>query len=106
MFDNRRYMTNRVDTVASVQLIAKIWECIDEVKKRRELGNVQTFTLYEAEDGTQGITQTQTKPVPFMSKYTCEVGRKGILEDTIILVDNGEISTMMFADEYRETPNT
>lgn len=96
-FGNARYVTRGINSSLDFYQQNLFWTLIDDLTI--ELDYLQVFKLNCSEDGTK-ILHKQEEPL-----YTKEYKLNTLLldkkaEDTIFVIDNGEYSTMMFANEY------
>lgn len=99
MFDNPRYLTRGVNTNISLFLQMLLWDMIDEMQIEKDY--LQVFKLIPIEiDGETvlKIVHTQERP-----PYECTVILSRLtqpIQEKIFVVDDGDHSTMMLAEEY------
>ncbi len=96
-FRNLRYVTRGINSSLGFHEQNLFWTFIDELAIEQDY--LQVFKLHCSEEGTK-ILHKQEEPF-YTKEYqlkTTLLGRKA--EDTIFVIDNGDYSTMMFADEY------
>ena len=96
-FSNARYVTRGINSSLDFYQQNLFWKLIDELNIEQDY--LQVFKLHCSEEGTK-ILHKQEEPL-----YAKEYKLKTLLldkkaEDTIFVIDNGEYSTMMFANEY------
>ena len=93
-------MTRRIADSIEFDMQVLLWEMIDQLKVDKiEQDYLQVFEIRGVGDG---CTIKHSQEVP---GYTKTYEFKGIrmqagLEMTIFVIDSGEYSTMLFADEY------
>lgn len=101
MFDNDRYMTKGIQQKIPLELQLYLWNCIDALKEQgKELDYLQVFELTRerADDIIfQKIEHRQEVPKYSM---TYRVFSKEMLNAKVFIIDDGEHSTMMMAEEY------
>ena len=97
-----RYTTRRISEEMPFVLQAYLWRCIDEqVDLNKNVDYLQVFRFKAIREGLLVVEHTQEQPnrkniyyVPSSNDF------KNILHETIFVIDDGEYSTMLFADEY------
>ncbi len=96
-FRNLRYVTRGINSSLDFHEQNLFWTFIDELAIEQDY--LQVFKLECHGEGTK-ILHKQEEPF-YAKEYqlkTTLLGKKA--EDTIFVIDNGEYSTMMFANEY------
>lgn len=96
-FKNSRYVTRGINKSLDFYQQNLFWELIDHLQVDQDY--LQVFKLDCNEGGTR-ILHKQEEPF-YTKEYTLKttlLNRKA--KDTIFVIDNGEYSTMMFANEY------
>lgn len=96
-FGNARYVTRGINSCLGFYEQNLFWRLIDELNVDHDY--LQVFKLSCNEEGTT-ILHKQEEP-SYAKEYklrTSLLDKKA--EDTIFVIDNGEYSTMMFANEY------
>ena len=94
-FKNERFHTNGVDTSVSPLLQLFMWRCIDEMPPPKDHLQVFRCTI---EDGKQKIVHEQENPV-YKTAYLLNADTP-IFIGKIFVIDDGDHSTMMLAEEY------
>ena len=96
MFQNNRYITRGIEAEIPPITQLLLWELIDERQgEGAELSNLQVFRL-EPDDQHQKITHSQEEP-PY-EKESLFIGPQPVTAK-IYIIDDGEHSTMMLAEE-------
>ncbi len=95
MFKNSRYATRGINAEIPLALQLVLWKMIDEMEVARK-DYLQVFTL-SSENGEQKIVHEQEQP-DYRKEYVfsgdCLVNAK------IFVIDDGDHSTMLLAEEY------
>lgn len=102
MFDIvSRYITCGVQSGIPSELQTFMWDCIDELKKKeKELDYLQVFELDCERVGDTTFQKIQHRQeVPAYEK-TCYIFAEGAVKAKIFVIDDGEYSTMLLAEEY------
>lgn len=103
MFSNdNRFITRGISDVVPAPLIAFIWQCIDHISATgTTMDYLQIFEFDNLDGVVLAITNIQEKPeriaffyTEYSKDYTAVIGKK------IYVIDDGDHSTMLFADEY------
>lgn len=99
MFDNPRYISHSVDNNLSPFMQMLLWEMIDSMDMEQDY--LQIFKLIPVNINgimVQKIIHTQEKPkyekIIILNRLTLPINAK------IYVIDDGEHSTMLFAEEY------
>ena len=95
MFKNSRYATRGINAEISLALQLILWKMIDEMEVARK-DYLQVLTL-SSENGEQKIIHKQEQP-----EYHKEYNFSGesLIDAKIFVIDDGDYSTMMLAEEY------
>jgi hypothetical protein len=102
-FENRieRYISSGVQDEIPAALVSFMWSKIDSMRENRDYLQVFSFI---SEDGRQLIIHTQEGSEEFdAADYKAEYRLFGYSEpinDKIYVIDDGEHSTMILAEEY------
>ena len=96
MFQNDCYTTRGVQATVSAPLQLLLWYLIDSMDAA-EKDWLQVFELEPAEKG-QRIIHTQEKP-PYRNEHALRFGDVP-LRAKLFVIDDGDHSTMLLADEY------
>ena len=96
-FMNARYATRTiVDTLHPI-LTAFLWDKVEKLPEDRDY--LQVFDLYE-QDGKQWIRHRAEEP-KHCTEYEFPYQLvSGIVTDKVYIIDDGDHSTMLFAEEY------
>ena len=103
MFDiNKRYITRGIQQRLSHELTLYLWLLIDKtINSALEMDYLQVFKFAKTDDNQLAIGLGQEQPprtimvqIPMKPEY------ESILGETIFVIDDGDHSTMLFADEY------
>lgn len=100
MFNNEKYVTNRIQNELSQELILFLWILIDEARNKTELDYLQIFHL--SKDKINGIPVqkvTHTQEIPQYKNEVYFLCDK-IINDKVYCIDDETHSTMLFANEY------
>lgn len=103
MFElSSRYITCGIHRDLPSELIMQLWAAIDMQKKvGLVLDYLQVFRFEKVSDILLAIKHTQEQPARMNIIYTnYYFTYRNILDRTVYVIDNGEHSTMMFAEEY------
>ncbi len=96
MFDKQRYLTRGIQEKLSIPLQVTLWQMIEKVDK--EMDYLQIFEISQLPNNQLRILHKQEIP-----EYSSElVVDENIPEVNlkIYVIDDGEYSTMLLADEY------
>lgn len=94
MFDNPRYLTKGVNQSISLELQIFMWSCIDNLKVEKDY--LQVFNL-SVVNGIQRVEHKQEVP-EYQNTYSILVANP--VDAKIFVIDDGEYSTMLLAEEY------
>jgi hypothetical protein len=103
VFNNGRYATRGISNEIPAELQFILWDMIDSRKAAgKKLDYLQVFRL-STEKGRQKICHEQEKP-----RYKAEIYVENFFPDSahwqietkIFVIDDGDHSTMMLAEEY------
>ena len=94
MFDNPRYLTKGVNQSISLELQIFMWSCIDNLKVEKDY--LQVFNL-SVVNGIQRVEHKQEVP-EYKNTYYVLVSNP--VDAKIFVIDDGEYSTMLLAEEY------
>ena len=94
MFNNPRYITRGIASDLSPIFCAILWDCIDQMPGEKDY--LQVFKVSTRHSQTI-VTHSQERP-PYSRTYrfTIDFGFTG----TIFVIDDGDHSTMLLAEEY------
>lgn len=99
LFTNARYMTRGVASTLNPMLIALLWELVDNLPDERDY--LQVFDLSPVAD-SQKIVHRAEEPA-HIEEYAVPLKNLAADEaviDKVYIIDDGEHSTMLLADEY------
>jgi len=94
MFHNNRYLTCGVDAEIPLPLQLFMWNCVESLPQERDY--LQVFDLSE-ENGKQRIVHRSEQP-EHRQEYM--IPSENPVENKIYVIDDGEHSTMLLAEEY------
>ena len=94
MFNNNRYLTCGVDSTIPLDLQLFLWECVDGLPEPRD--HLQIFDL-EQVGSMQSITHRSEEPE---YKKTYLIPSENPLTEKLYIIDDGDHSTMLLANEY------
>lgn len=94
MFDNPRYLTRGVSNYIPLELQIFMWQCIDNLKVEKDY--LQVFNL-SVVNGIQKVEHKQEVP-EYQNIYSVTVANP--VDAKIFVIDDGEHSTMLLAEEY------
>ena len=94
-FKNQRYITRGVSQKVDLLLQLFMWQCIDELDVPKDY--LQVFNLSEHR-GKQKIEHIQEEP-EYSKEYLLKTDTP-IFIGKIFVIDDGEHSTMLLAEEY------
>ena len=98
MFKNERYLTVGVANTLPPWLIFMLWDAIDNMKT--PVDYLQVFSVsWEETDGVSYLTVVHTQENPeYKQTYTVITDEK--VTAKIFVIDDGDHSTMLLAEEY------
>ena len=103
MFDSpNRYATRGISERLPIQLFVQLWMSVDIQKNAGfVLDYLQIFKFEKVSDTVLAIRHEQEQPERKTVIY-CEYQSdfENILNEKIYIIDDGDHSTMLFADEY------
>ena len=94
MFNNSRYLTKGVQEKISLELQIFMWECIDNLSDPKDY--LQVFNL-SVVGSLQRITHTSENP-EYKKEYL--IPSEKPITEKIYIIDDGDHSTMLLAEEY------
>ena len=100
MFTNQKYITNGIDDRLEPILQLFLWDAVTQAGKKVKLDYLQVFQLSPAvKDGItmQQVIHTQEHP-PYKNELFIICGEP--ITAKIFCIDDGDHSTMLFAEEY------
>ena len=92
-FTNPRYCTSTIISTVPKVYMNIMWEKIDELPEDRDY--LQVFEFFK-EDGRQKFRHRAEEP-QHCTEYDCALP---VPDMKIYVIDDGDHSTMLFADEY------
>ena len=97
MFENNqpRYITRGIDNNIPLELQMFMWEAVDKMPEPKDW--LQVFNL-SVENGLQVIKHTSEQP-RFKMTYILPTIAETVAEK-IYIIDDGDYSTMLLAEEY------
>ncbi len=95
MFKNSRYATRGINAEIPLALQLILWKMIDDMEVARK-DYLQVFTL-STENGEQKIIHEQEQP-DYRKEYVFSTDR--LVNSKIFVIDDGDHSTMLLAEEY------
>ena len=95
MFKNKRCITKGINERIPFEIQLVLWILIDSMKIQKDY--LQVFEL-SCEDGKQKAVHKQEQP-PYRREYSFKTDIP-FLSAKIFVIDDGEHSTMMLAEEY------
>lgn len=109
MFENRRMLTKTIDNEIHPYIQLFLWGRIDWLKKEMKLDSWQVFTLETIRGNNpheviQVVIHKQENPkfeqVSYIPWFSLSFSGYKPIDAKILVIDDGEFSTMMFANEY------
>lgn len=102
MFDSdKRYITKGIQSKLPTMFIVLIFGLIDDmVKKRNDVDYFQVFRISETEDGYKVIHSQESPEYCEVINVISGEEKGDYLDKTIYFIDDGDHSTLLFADEY------
>lgn len=97
-----RYVTRRIADEMTAELQLFLWLAIDErIASSVKTDYLQVFKFEKISDGLYAIRHTQEQPDLTTVYYqTNALGIESMLGKTVFVIDDGDHSTMLFAEEY------
>lgn len=95
MFTNSRYLTKGIQSELSLSLQILLWSMIDTLLIEKDY--LQVFNIKVIRGSLLEITHSQEQP-PY--KHTIQAVGEIERDMKIFVIDDGEQSTMLFAEEY------
>ena len=93
-----RYETKGINERLCLDYRITIWKLIEKLSKEVELDYLQVFELFIEDGKVQKIRHSQEVP-EYEKTYIVPMVDDGI-EGKVFVIDDGEYSTMLWADEY------
>ena len=94
MFTNERYLTCVVDSTIPIELQLFMWECVEKMQGEKDY--LQVFEL-KAEGPMQSIAHSSEEP-EYHRVYL--IPSDAPITAKIYIIDDGDHSTMLLAEEY------
>ncbi len=94
MFTNERYLTCGVDSTIPLELQLFMWECVEKMHGEKDY--LQVFEL-KAEGSMQSISHSSEEPEYHMMYL---IPSDSPITAKIYIIDDGDHSTMLLAEEY------
>ena len=94
MFTNERYLTCGVDNTIPMDLQLFMWECVEKLPEQKDY--LQVFTL-QPSGSMQRLTHTSEEP-EYHREYI--IPSDTPLSAKVNIIDDGDHSTMLLAEEY------
>lgn len=103
MFDiENRYETRGINQKLDIRYRLLIWQLIDELGESQELDYLQVFKFEERKDDNGCVSKflVHTQEVPeYKMEHVLDL-TDNFVEGTVFVIDDGDHSTMLWADEY------
>jgi hypothetical protein len=96
MFEGDKYLTAGVDREIPIELQVFMWNCITNLSVEKDY--LQVFELSSTETGLQKIIHRQEQP-DYEKEYLIDMPFEAV-ETKIFVIDDGDHSTMLLAEEY------
>ena len=96
MFEGDKYLTAGVDREIPIELQVFMWNCITNLSEEKDY--LQVFELSSTETGLQKIIHRQEQP-DYKKEYLIDMPFEAV-ETKIFVIDDGDHSTMLLAEEY------
>lgn len=96
MFEGDKYLTAGVDREIPIELQVFMWNCIANLSVEKDY--LQVFELSSTETGLHKIIHRQEQP-DYEKEYLIDMPFEAI-ETKIFVIDDGNHSTMLLAEEY------
>lgn len=94
MFNNPRYITRGIASDLSPIFCAILWDCIDQMPAEKDY--LQVFKVSTQHSQTVFTHSQEQPPYSKTYRFTIDFGFTG----TIFVIDDGDHSTMLLAEEY------
>lgn len=94
MSETKRYLTCGVDSTIPLELQLFLWECVERMPAPKDY--LQVFELMPV-DCLQSITHSSEEPEYHM-EYLLPMDTP--IADKVYIIDDGDHSTMLLANEY------
>lgn len=100
MFKDRKFVTVGINATVDLILQTSLWELIDKFDVGMEQDYLQVFDLsIKVKDGKKFQKIVHSQEVPeYRKEYIIEFDRP--IEKKIFVIDDGDHSTMLLAEEY------
>jgi hypothetical protein len=106
MFNGAKYTTKGIAESVSPELISKMYQLIEDLRKKKKLDYLQIFRLTTKRGNDSSMIQViehEQEVPPFKRKYEFNVVKP--ITEKIYVIDNsnevvGSYCTMLFAHEY------
>ena len=95
MFTNSRYLTKGISSELPLNLQILLWSMIDTLLIEKDY--LQIFNIKIVRGNLVEITHSQEKP---SYKHTIQAVAEIDRDMKVYVIDDGEYSTMLFAEEY------
>lgn len=95
MFTNSRYLTKGINEELPLNLQILLWSMIDTLLIEKDY--LQVFNIKVIRGNLLEITHSQEQPT---YKHTIQAAGEIERDMKIFVIDDGEQSTMLFAEEY------
>lgn len=96
MFSGPKYVTRGIQDRLSFELQMVLWDMIDKLEAEKDY--LQVFTLKSLDEVSISVIHSQECPV-YSESYRLSP-MKPMRDEKVFVIDNGEYSTMLFAEEY------
>lgn len=97
MFENKRYMTRGFQQEIPLELQLTIFQLIDELKMKSKMDYLQVFEL--SKDGFIQVLEHRMEDPKYKKTYRF-VFSNPVTSAKIFVIDSGEYTTAMLAEEY------
>lgn len=94
MFDNSRYLTCGVDSSIPLEMQVFLWECVERMPAPKDY--LQVFEL-SSSGSMQSIVHSSEEPEYHM---TYLIPSDSPITEKLFIIDDGDHSTMLLAEEY------
>jgi hypothetical protein len=99
--EGTRYMTKGIQQDISLELQLLMWNCIDTLKSEgKELDYLQVFELTKEKEGDISFQKIEHRQEVPEYNMTFRVFPKEMVNAKVFVIDDGQYSTMMLAEEY------
>jgi hypothetical protein len=96
MFAGPRYVTRGIQERLSFELQMVLWDLIEKLEGEKDY--LQVFTLKSMDEVSISVIHSQECP-NYSETYRLSP-MKPMCDEKVFVIDNGEYSTMLFAEEY------